>query len=227
MCFNAKVSLATYIVGMVGSINLYFNFNLKAEAILYFCVIQMQLVEYFLWINQTCNETNRITTKAGIIINHLEPVALWIGILLYSKNILPDWVNYMMILFLIATYLYTRYVLSDNCKLSHNKNKKINEEVNGCGPNKCTLVSSESGNHLFWAWNNAKYKNTYYVFFLLSLNILAINGLNNGYVLASLITGSFIISNIIYRNTKSIGAMWCFIVAFLPWITPYLSQMKI
>lgn len=42
MCFNAKVSLITYIIGMLGSYYLY-QTNHKPEAIFYGFVIQMQI----------------------------------------------------------------------------------------------------------------------------------------------------------------------------------------
>ena len=35
MCYNKEVSLTTYIAGIIGCINLYFNFNLKVEAIFF------------------------------------------------------------------------------------------------------------------------------------------------------------------------------------------------
>jgi hypothetical protein len=105
MCFNEQVSILTYIVGIIGCINLYFNLDLKVEAIFFACVVQMQLVEYFLWNNQSCNQMNIDTTKVGIIINHMEPIVLWIAILLLSKHVLPVYVNILMILFVIVWFL--------------------------------------------------------------------------------------------------------------------------
>jgi hypothetical protein len=63
MCYNKEVSITTYIIGIIGCINLYFNLNLKIEAILLAYVIQMQLIEYYIWDNISCNETNIITSK--------------------------------------------------------------------------------------------------------------------------------------------------------------------
>ena len=132
-----------------------------------------------------------------------------------------------MIGFLIVTYVYTRYLFSDKCKLSDNKDNKINEDLYGCGKDKCTLVTPSSDSHLFWAWTNAKSNKIYYPFFLLSFNLLAINGLEHGYHAAGIITGSFAISNLIYADSKSVGAMWCYIAAFIPWITPFVYKIEI
>jgi hypothetical protein len=105
MCYNANVSLGTYIIGMIGSIYLY-TLNYIPESILYTFVIQMQLIEYFLWKNQECKKTNEITTKLGIIINHLEPIAFYIGILLFSIKTLPLFVHVMVLIYMIIIYNY-------------------------------------------------------------------------------------------------------------------------
>jgi len=202
MCFNEKVSIATYIIGMIGCINLYFNLDLKIEAIIFAWVVQMQLIEYFLWNNQSCNQLNINTTKAGIIINHLEPIVLWIAILALSKYTLPDYVNILMILFVVVTYLYTKYVFLDKCTLTEN-------------------------NHLIWQWNMGEYYKLYYIFFLICVNLLFIYGLDNGKKLAMLISSLFLASYLVYRNDKSVGAMWCFFSAFTPWIIPSLYKLNL
>ena len=60
MCFNAPVSLTTFLIGIIGSIRLFY-LNYKAEAIFYAWVVLMQLIEFFLWRNQPCNKTNLIS----------------------------------------------------------------------------------------------------------------------------------------------------------------------
>jgi len=206
MCYNKEVSITTYIIGIIGCINLYFNLNLKIEAILLAYVIQMQLVEYYIWDNISCNETNIITSKIGSIINHTEPIILWISILLLSTKVLPRWVNILMVLFVIITVFYTLDVF----------------------PNECTKVTKKSSPHLYWKWNdkeNVGY--IYYIIFILTLDILMITGLEHGYHFAIITTISYIISIIIYKKNKSVGSMWCFIAAFIPYIIPIVYQIKL
>ena len=63
MCFNEKVSLAAWAVGMSGTAMLY-KLNKLPEAIFYGTAVQMQLVEYFLWKNQPDNTiTNTISNS--------------------------------------------------------------------------------------------------------------------------------------------------------------------
>jgi len=73
MCFNQSVSIQTYLIGMFGSLLLYKQ-NRPLGAF-YMTVIQMQLIEFILWSCSTsCSRLNALATKAGIVINHLEPL---------------------------------------------------------------------------------------------------------------------------------------------------------
>ena len=57
----------------------------------------MQLIEFLLWMTvksdnkKTCSspKTNKLISKIGIIINHLEPIVLWLSILIENfQNLL-------------------------------------------------------------------------------------------------------------------------------------------
>ena len=60
MCYNKDVSIYTYIIGLVSSYLLLTNEkkSLKIIGCFFIVVIQMQLVEYFLWNNIKCNSKN-------------------------------------------------------------------------------------------------------------------------------------------------------------------------
>ena len=203
MCFNADISLTTYIIGLIGCIIL-IKKNFYVEAAFYFCVIQMQMIEYFLWKNQSCNDTNKITTKIGLIINHLEPIILWIAIYLFSKKILPEWVHYLIILYIFLTIIYCYYVYGDNC----------------------TTVTEASKPHLEWKWNLGPYAHYYYMFFLFILNILCLYGVEYGYHMAFLVNISFLISKLVYDKYHTVGAIWCFAAAFAPIISIPFYQLS-
>lgn len=204
MCFNSEVSIATYITGIIGCV-LLLRHNLYIEALFYFWVVQMQLIEFVLWNNQDCGIINKVTSKIGLIFNHLEPIILWIGVYLFSKKIIPEWVHYLLILYFILTLFYSYNVYNDDC----------------------TQVTEASKPHLLWKWNNGPYHIYYYIFFLLSLNVLVIYGVDYGYHMAFLINLSFIISSIIYNDSHTTGAMWCFAAAFAPLITPLVYQINL
>jgi hypothetical protein len=207
MCFNKEVSIGTYIIGMLGSLYLYKQ-GLIPEAIFYCCVVQMQLIEYFLWKHQSCKDIqiNKNITKLAIIINHIEPLILWAAIIVFSKKILPIWVHQVMLGYIILSVIVTLYSLKN---VSH------------------TTVTEDSGGHLKWQWNNIKYTGIYYLYFLLVLIVLSIYGLQNGKMHAILVTVAFVISFVMYYDYKSTGAMWCFMAAFAPWIIPTLYRVKL
>ena len=209
MCFNSQVSLITFIIGSLGSIRLY-NLGYKSEAYFYAWVVFMQLIEYFLWKNQECNNINKNITNAGMFINHLEPIILWLSILYFNENKLPSFVNAYMILYLILTYLYTKSLL---------KNKSKNNKLD------CTTVTEESKPHLHWQWNYSKYFSIYYTYFIGALVLLSLYGLDKGFSNAIVLLLSFGISFYIYSNRKAVGAMWCFMAAFVPWILPFVNSM--
>jgi hypothetical protein len=207
MCFNKEVSIATYIIGMLGSIYLYKQ-GLIPEAIFYCCVVQMQLIEYFIWEHQSCQdiEINKNLTKLGILINHIEPIFLWVAIIVFSKKQLPNWVHQIMLGYIILSSIVTLHALNTVS---------------------CTTVTEDSGNHLNWQWNNIKYTGIYYLYFLFVLVVLSIYGLPNGKLHAIIVTVAFVVSVAIYYDYKSVGAMWCFMAAFAPWVIPTLYRINI
>jgi hypothetical protein len=180
---------------MAGSIALLMN-NYVPEAIIYGWVAQMQLIEYFLWKNQSCSYTNKEITKTGIFVNHMEPFILWMAV---GFGNLPLGVNTYMILFGIWTY----YI-----------NKRIKPE--------CTL---ESKSHLEWKWNTGKgwyYIGFVGALVLVSLYGLENRrGQNNAF----LIVLSFLLSWTIYGDAKLIGAMWCFAAALFPFLLLSMNEV--
>jgi hypothetical protein len=163
----------------------------------------MQLIEYFLWKYQPCIEPvkaqNEKATKIGILVNHFEPIILWLAILRYGRE-LPNWITTWMVVFIGMSIWYTKRVI-DNLE--------------------CTTVTKESAPHLEWKWNNAEYGRIYYAYFLITLVLLSIYGIPNvinGRINAVIAVASFIISYAVYGDRKVVGAMWCWLAALCPYI---------
>ena len=114
MCFSKEISLGTFIIGTIGSALVY-SFNTKIDkilAIFFFYVILMQLVEYILWNNLTCNIINKITTFSAIILNATQPIVLAM-LLLYNYN-LPNKRN-----IIIYGVLYSIMMLFYNLQITN------------------------------------------------------------------------------------------------------------
>jgi hypothetical protein len=161
----------------------------------------MQLIEYIFHRNPVCNESNAFATRAGIIINHLEPIALWLGILYFYKP-LPSWINYLLTFYIVCSIVYTKSILET--------------------ADQCTVVTKESYPHLHWKWNEGVYATKFYLLFLICVCVLCLYGLRNGRFTAALTLVSFAWSYFTYGTKHSVGAMWCFAAAFCPWLLSLL-----
>ena len=56
------------------------------------------------------------------------------------------------------------------------------------------------------------------ILFLIIIIVLSYFGLEKGYINAIIAFIAYIASYIIYKDKKSVGAMWCFGAAFVPWL---------
>ena len=195
MCFNAQVSIVTYTFGQLGCMLLGL-LNVLPESIFFSWVLVMQLIEYFLWNHQPCDSFNKLVTKTGILVNHTEPLVLWMSIRRFSKRKLPKQVNELMFAFLVASAVYTYNVMTDEC----------------------TTVTDFSQGHLYWAWNECIGASFFYMFFLFVMSILCLFGLEHGRTCCIINNASYVLSYAIYRDTHTVGAMWCFSVAIDPWL---------
>jgi hypothetical protein len=135
----------------------------------------------------------------------MEPIVLWISILLFSNKILPLQVNIYMVLLLLFTIIYTKKYLEN--------------------PIECTSPTHDSKPYLQWNWNRGNFSTYYYAIFLIGIILLAGYGLDNG-IFQSIIYGlSFIISYYLFGKKKSIGNIWCFLAAFMPWLLIFYRKL--
>ncbi len=196
MCFNSTISIISYIIGFSSSLLLYKR-GYQIEGVFYGWVVQMQLIEYLLWINNKKTTINKNLTKLGIAFTHLQPYILYLAINHFNKNKLPLYVHQLMFIFLILNLIY------------FNVNSKL-LNLNTIGiPNKLELQ---------WKIQYGKYKR-FYLIFLSLLLILTINGLNKyNYLNAVLIFITYIGSYIKYDKTKGVGSVWCVFAAYVPFL---------
>jgi hypothetical protein len=78
MCYSAEVSLGTFAAVTVATLYLWIR-NTKTDrgiALLLFIISFMQLLEYYLWINPTCNDTNKLVSGIIPIYLYLQPALI-------------------------------------------------------------------------------------------------------------------------------------------------------
>jgi hypothetical protein len=88
MCWNAKVSLNTYIFGLFACIFAYFNNKLEITTLLFIQTwMSMQLIEYFIW---SKTFSNKLLSQIAFILIVLQPI---FGILSISNNDIIKYVS--------------------------------------------------------------------------------------------------------------------------------------
>jgi hypothetical protein len=203
MCFSAKLSLTSFLVGIITSLLLirYGNEESKEtnKAIGYFFMFVsiMQLIEYLMWKDLKCvSGLNKIASIFGPLFNHLQPIILlilgylYIGDGIVDKNII-----------LILNALYFGYVI-----------KKYNPDLT------CTTVNNVG--HLDWQW---KYGFNYNIYHLMMF-VNASQFIKNKNLMISLVL-SYIILYFNILNKNNIGELWCFSVTGIPLINLFVQKV--
>jgi hypothetical protein len=200
MCFSAEVSMVAFLIGFGSSVALWFmntSPDYRIIAVFFAYISLMQLLEFFLWNNQKCDEINKNLSYIGLIITHLQPVILGLITILLSKapNI-PAIIGVLII-----------YSL---CMIPYSLQFKDTEDL------QCT--HRIPGNpHLIWTWNdlpNAAYVYVVYLLAFILIPFLGFKSVKNATIFAITTVSSFQISSLFYK--RAMGTMWCFFGAFVP-----------
>jgi glycosyltransferase involved in cell wall biosynthesis len=126
MCWNASVSLNTFVFGVFALLFSYFNDDIKIPvAISYLSIIIMQLIEYFVW---SKTYSNSLLSQIAFLVIIFQPI---FQILSIEKR--PELILYLLVAYII-------FMLTRACTSSLNT-------VN------FSMVPAENG-HLAWKWLN-------------------------------------------------------------------------
>ena len=207
MCFSENVSLFAFIIGIWGSMMVYSLGKIYDKILGLFLafVSSMQLIEFFLWRNQTCDDYNYFITMTGMILNHLQPIVLGLLILWLNPTLSTQDTNTIFCILFVYLCVFLPY----SWQFMYDP--------------QCTLKNKN--NHLDWKWNMKSYYFLAYSVFILALFMLfywfvPVYGLL--FAIMSFI--SFATSVFIYN--KEIGNMWCFYAVFFP-ILYYLFRIRV
>ena len=142
MCFDSTTSLVTFSMATASSLYLYFkglknnNKSDKFISLIVMLIGFMQLIEYFLWKNQSCNNTNHVFSLLILILLTLQPIlgSNYYNYLFYKKI---DSRIYMTIFYSICYLCFGIYLLywlngeklcsipKKSCRLSWASMKKL------------------------------------------------------------------------------------------------------
>lgn len=125
MCWNAEVSLNTFIFGLVcGSIIFFIDIKHLPKVIILLCITSMQLVEYFAWKN--INNKEAIETVSGFGL-----LSIFAQLLIINNIYLKGNERIIILILLLSSSLITLDYVIKNDKL------KMEKGING---------------HLYWHW---------------------------------------------------------------------------
>ena len=136
MCFNASTSMITFAVSLSSCIYLYNmeknNKSNKFCAIVIFLIGLMQLLEFFLWKNQSCNFKNHIFSLLILVLITLQPI---VGINYYNYLFKPILFNtsfvigYSILYAVFSLYLLNKLNTFKLCSRPTQKSCRLNWDV--------------------------------------------------------------------------------------------------
>ena len=207
MCFSAKTSITSFLIGWFCSIFLIFR-NKEGDRLfgfIFLWVNLMQLLEYLMWIDQKCEKLNNIASQLAWFQNIMQPLIGFIVIFLYifkgktfkernKKSLIP------IPILLIAFSLYAIYFIFWIIK---NKPYKTNFCTKPCG-------GSCNNHYLQWPWTT-KFDKKIWVFYFAACLLFLITSIKNkaGLFLGVFLILTAIISSSIMPFKNSFGSSWC------------------
>ena len=210
MCFNANISITTFIIGVasiiIGLIN---NTITYSFGLFYFSIVFMQFIEFLLWIYLNNDYVNNILSIFASILLKIQVLAI-IFLLYFYKKILS-----IILIILVLIFYYLMY--------NHNNNYK-------------TIINSHTKT-LEWLFLHNKNKDIYitifaYTILMTIILIMIYNYSNNNYY--KLLLAIFIILNIItfiycwwyYFTYNTHGSIYCLSLNIFSFIIVIVSIYK-
>ena len=199
MCFNYKISLFTFIIGVIFSVLLIKTGNIENQVtgFLMIFISFIQFMDFLFWID--INNTigiNKITTIIGPILNAGQPTILYLIKYFYYK---PDVFNFVGLLnllyFIYFIIVYITFLSTDK------------------------LITTGKNGHLSWPW--IKYYNSFLYSLVFIINIFYLFDFKYALILSSLIYLFLFISAVYFKY--NVGELWCFFGAFIPLIMYIVS----
>jgi len=200
MCFSAEVSIATLIIGLIGSTAVYTLGTIfdRIVAIFIAYVSLMQGIEWILWNNQSCDAFHKQISVLGMLLNAGQPIVLGLVALLMSPR-----ANYYKLYIILIMLLYSIFVSFFFAQYKDNL--------------QCTTPRPNDP-HLVWNWTILPYYYVswfMYIITVIFISLLGMPTLNRGILFAGATTASMITSILVYPR-QNMGAMWCFFAVFTP-----------
>jgi len=209
MCYNKNVSIAAYVTSTILGLILFKIGDKYDKNIAIFILVfnQIQLAEYFMWIDQNCGNMNHYATIYAQIIVMLQPISILVGALIYKTFCLPNAWIYIMLTMLVIPLLTTLIMMIKNKRKLCSKDKK-----NG---------------HLDWDFVSPMYSTSitdglYYIYWMIIIVVSwlffknRVKGLICFGILGSTLLYSTLDTSDMRFDLKQWESKWCLIGAMCP-----------
>jgi hypothetical protein len=185
MCWNAEVSLQSFLIGMLG-IGIGYVFHISIPVLLFcFTIVCMQLVEYFVWTHYNDSVWNRNMSYAAVGLLWTQPIA---SILTISNETLRiQFLNAYVLLSVFSLLIQT--------------------------PKDYSMTRAENG-HLQWNWLT-KEPSTYVSLAIYFIFLFTPLFIQKSYTLLALAISTLGLSVYTFASSNTWGSMWCWIVNVL------------
>lgn len=203
MCYSSESSLRAFIIGELCCMYLIFFSNNNANkhiGLIFSVVTLMQLLEYFIWSDQECVNTNEIASRLLTTQALLQLWIVYVGALLYNTTVLSNELIYLLLFIfscLLIYYFWNDFIKKDNRKW-------------------CTKPN-EYGS-LQWAnfpYDTMFFKNDVYIYYLIVFSTPFVFKDKKRASIASGLAALTYISNK-HLNKGLDKSRWCYYSAFIP-----------
>ena len=219
MCYSATTSFLTFIIMALSTIFLICrNYpNDRWFAIVFISAGLMQLLEYFMWKDQSCGRMNHLATMLALLLLMIQPIAVLIGAYYFGD-----------LVFILKNFVFKNKEIKKDIFFFYLFDRKklapiiwIYGIIIGiCGINwinyasKKRLCSRPNGIHLDWDFSPVM-KIFWVLYYLVVLLFFMSRPWYLGSIVGLLLIGSLLFSVFYVKNT-SWKSWWCWIINFIP-----------
>jgi hypothetical protein len=181
MCWNATVSLNTFLFSFFAVNFAYFNNIINIyECLFFYSFISMQLIEYFTWKHLHNKKINRLLSQLGMLLVLIQPLFF----ILIPNNVKFNIKATLITLYVIFLVFHIGYLIKYDY----------------------SMVKAPNG-HLAWNWLNIP---VFYIFIWLTF-LLVILLYAKKYILFAINAIIFLAIYYTYYKTNTWGSLWCWI----------------
>ena len=110
MCYSSESSLYSFFLGTSASLYLLFFKVNNHIGLIFLTVVLMQLLEYFIWIDQECKGLNQLSSKLTVPVLGLQALSVFVGGILFNTMTIPKDTLYIIVSIFLLLSPFSLYL---------------------------------------------------------------------------------------------------------------------